>query len=154
MDQRLTLGLDIAKNTFQVHGRPKPSGPRSPRTTATESRAMGEIVRVGLDIAKDVFQIHGVDVNGEVVSRRKLRRNELVAYFQKLDPCLSVSNRAQCRSGWQRWRTHDHRRRSRHNKRFLIIGEPGREPRDAVAQRNFRRKTEIARRWKCQHRVP
>lgn len=49
---------------------------------------MGEIVRLGLDIAKDVFQIHGVDVNGEVVSRRKLRRNELLAYFQKLDPCL------------------------------------------------------------------
>jgi transposase len=49
---------------------------------------MGEIVRAGLDIAKEVFQVHGVDANGEVVSRRKLRRGELLAYFKKLDPCL------------------------------------------------------------------
>ncbi len=43
---------------------------------------------IGLDIAKNVFQIHGVDANGEVVIRRQLRRNHVMAYFKKLRPCL------------------------------------------------------------------
>jgi transposase len=49
---------------------------------------MTKIATVGLDIAKDVFQVHGVDKNGVVVTRRKLRRNEVLDYFKKLKPCL------------------------------------------------------------------
>jgi transposase len=36
---------------------------------------MGQVVRIGLDLAKSVFQVHGVDEAGEIVVRRKLRRN-------------------------------------------------------------------------------
>lgn len=46
------------------------------------------IVRVGLDIAKHVFQVHGVAEDGQVVLRRQLRRNQVVAFFAELPPCL------------------------------------------------------------------
>lgn len=47
-----------------------------------------KITRIGLDLAKQVFQIHGVDRKEGVVCRRQLRRNQLEAFFRKLEPCL------------------------------------------------------------------
>jgi transposase len=43
---------------------------------------------IGLDIAKSVFQLHGVDAHGQVVIRRKLKRRYVLAFFEKLPPCL------------------------------------------------------------------
>lgn len=34
------------------------------------------------------FQVHGVDAAGKVIIRKKLRRSELKAFFEKLPPCL------------------------------------------------------------------
>src|SRR5262245_2944808 len=33
-------------------------------------------------------QVHGVDAGGQVVIRRQLRRRHVLAFFQKLPPCL------------------------------------------------------------------
>ena len=49
---------------------------------------MQAITTVGLDIAKSVFQVHGVDAQGHVVVRRQLKRRYVLAFFQKLPPCL------------------------------------------------------------------
>ena len=49
---------------------------------------MQSISTIGLDIAKSVFQVHGVDAAGQVVLRRQLRRQQVLAFFQKLPPCL------------------------------------------------------------------
>jgi transposase len=49
---------------------------------------MQTITTVGLDIAKSVFQVHCVDANGNVVLRRQLKRRYVLAFFQKLTPCL------------------------------------------------------------------
>ena len=49
---------------------------------------MQAIATVGLDIAKSVFQVHGVDAAGQVVVRRQLKRRYILAFFQKLPPCL------------------------------------------------------------------
>jgi len=49
---------------------------------------MQTITTVGLDIAKSVFQVHGVDAQGNVVVRRQLKRRYVLAFFQKLPPCL------------------------------------------------------------------
>ena len=49
---------------------------------------MQAITIIGLDIAKSVFQVHGVDAAGQVVIRRQLKRRYLLAFFQKLPPCL------------------------------------------------------------------
>ena len=49
---------------------------------------MEAITTVGVDIAKSVFQVHGVDAAGVVVIRRQLKRRHVLAFFQKLAPCL------------------------------------------------------------------
>jgi transposase len=49
---------------------------------------MQAITTIGLDIAKSVFQVHGVDVEGHVVIRRQLKRRYVLAFFEKVAPCL------------------------------------------------------------------
>ena len=49
---------------------------------------MQTIRTIGLDIAKSVFQVHGVDAEGNVVLRRQLKRRYVLAFFEKLPPCL------------------------------------------------------------------
>jgi len=49
---------------------------------------MQTITTIGLDIAKSVFQVHGVDAGGQVVIRRQLKRRYVLAFFEKLPPCL------------------------------------------------------------------
>ena len=49
---------------------------------------MQQIQTIGIDLAKNVFQVHGVDESHEVVLVRQLRRNQVVPFFEKLEPCL------------------------------------------------------------------
>ena len=49
---------------------------------------MQVVTTIGLDIAKSVFQVHGVDADGNVLIRRQLKRRYVLAFFQKLSPCL------------------------------------------------------------------
>src|ERR1017187_3076032 len=53
-----------------------------------EEPSMHTITTIGLDIAKSVFQVHGVDAEGKVIIRRQLKRRYVLAFFQKLPPCL------------------------------------------------------------------
>ena len=46
------------------------------------------VATIGLDIAKTVFQVHGVDAAGHVVIRQRLARGRVLAFFEKLAPCL------------------------------------------------------------------
>jgi hypothetical protein len=56
--------------------------------TIRRSQVMQAITTIGLDIAKSVFQVHGVDTEGNVVIRRQLKRRYVLAFFQKVPPCL------------------------------------------------------------------
>ena len=49
---------------------------------------MSEIITVGLDLAKNVFQAHGADATGSAVLRKKLRRDQVLAFFSQLPPCV------------------------------------------------------------------
>jgi transposase len=49
---------------------------------------MQTVTTIGLDIAKSVFQVHGVDATGNVIVRRQLKRGYVLAFFQKLPPCV------------------------------------------------------------------
>ena len=49
---------------------------------------MRAVTTIGFDIAKSVFQVHGIDAEGKVIIRRKLKRRYVLAFFQKLPPCL------------------------------------------------------------------
>jgi transposase len=49
---------------------------------------MGEVSTIGLDLAKSVFQAHGADASGAVLFRRKLRRDQVLAFFASQPRCL------------------------------------------------------------------
>jgi transposase len=49
---------------------------------------MQTITTIGLDIAKSVFQVHCVDADGQIVTRRQLKRRYVLTFFEKLPPCL------------------------------------------------------------------
>ena len=46
------------------------------------------ITTIGLDLAKNVFQVHGVDERGVTVLRKQLKRDQVAAFFARLEPCL------------------------------------------------------------------
>ena len=47
-----------------------------------------QITTIGLDIAKNVFQVHGIDAAEKVIARKRLRRGQVMAFFEALAPCL------------------------------------------------------------------
>lgn len=49
---------------------------------------MKQITTIGLDLAKQVFQIHGADAEGSPIVNRKLRRAEVLRFFEKQPACL------------------------------------------------------------------
>jgi transposase len=49
---------------------------------------MQSVTTIGPNIAKSVFHVHGIDTAGQVVIRRKLKRRYVLAFFEKLPPCL------------------------------------------------------------------
>jgi hypothetical protein len=49
---------------------------------------MQTVTTIGLDIAKSVFQVHGIDAEDRVIIRRQLKCRYVLAFFEKLPPCL------------------------------------------------------------------
>ena len=49
---------------------------------------MTEVSTIGLDLAKNVFQAHGADAAGAPVFRRKLRRDQVLAFFASQPSCV------------------------------------------------------------------
>ena len=44
---------------------------------------MDQIIRIGMDTSKHIFQLHGVNAAEEPVLRKKLRRKDMVAFFDE-----------------------------------------------------------------------
>src|SRR5215218_2675289 len=64
------------------------------------------ITMIGLDIAKSVFQLHAVDAAGKAQLKRRLRRGELIPFFEGqprctvvLEACGAAHHRARVLSG-------------------------------------------------------
>ena len=49
---------------------------------------MKQITTIGLDLAKQIFQVHGADAEGSPVVNRRLRRAEVLRFFEKQPACL------------------------------------------------------------------
>ena len=49
---------------------------------------MDQISRIGMDTSKHIFQLHGVNTAEQPVLRKKLRRKEMFAFFEKLAPTV------------------------------------------------------------------
>jgi len=58
------------------------------RQTVDNNSSKGRITVLGIDLAKNSFQLHGVDEKGNRVLKKKLTRNQLVAFIAQLPPCL------------------------------------------------------------------
>ncbi len=60
------------------------------------------ITMIGMDTAKSVFQVHAVDESGKVIIKRKLRRSELIPFFEKQEACLVVLEACGAGHHWAR----------------------------------------------------
>src|ERR1700677_4595191 len=60
------------------------------------------ITMIGLDTAKSVFQVHGVNETGKVEIKRKLRRSELIGFFEKQEACTVVMEACGAAHHWAR----------------------------------------------------
>ena len=63
---------------------------------------MGEVITIGLDLAKSVFQAHGADGSGEVVFRKKLRRDQMRGFFGGQPRCLVAMEACASAHYWAR----------------------------------------------------
>ncbi|MBT9387068.1 IS110 family transposase [Pseudooceanicola sp. CBS1P-1] len=61
-----------------------------------------KVTTVGLDLAKNVFQVHGITDEGQVVFNKPLRRAQLLAFFERLDPCLIGMEACSASHHWAR----------------------------------------------------
>ncbi|MFL5256369.1 MAG: IS110 family transposase, partial [Rhodopila sp.] len=57
---------------------------------------------IGLDTSKSVFQIHGVNEAGKVELKRKVRRSDLIAFFEKQERCTVVMEACGAAHHWAR----------------------------------------------------
>src|ERR1700722_12352302 len=62
----------------------------------------GAIRMIGLDTAKSVFQIHAVDAGGKAVLKRKLRRNDVLAFFEQQEKCVVALEACGAAHHWSR----------------------------------------------------
>ncbi|HEX8212921.1 MAG TPA: IS110 family transposase [Longimicrobium sp.] len=60
------------------------------------------ITMIGLDVAKSVFQLHGIDASGKVQLKRKLRRSELIPFFEGQPRCTVVMEACGAAHHWAR----------------------------------------------------
>jgi len=63
---------------------------------------MEQIIRIGMDTSKHVFQLHGVNAAEVPVLRKKLRRKEMVAFFEKLPPTVIAIEACGASHHWAR----------------------------------------------------
>ena len=60
------------------------------------------ITMIGVDTAKSVFQIHAVDATGKAVLKRKLRRTEMISFFEAQAPCMVILEACGASHHWGR----------------------------------------------------
>ena len=63
---------------------------------------MDQICRIGMDTSKHVFQLHGVNAAEVPVLRKKLRRKEMIAFFEKLAPTVVAIEACGASHHWAR----------------------------------------------------
>lgn len=63
---------------------------------------MNEVSTVGIDLAKLVFQVHGSGSDGSVIFRKKLRRDQVLAFFAQLPRCVVAMEACASAHYWAR----------------------------------------------------
>ena len=60
------------------------------------------ITMIGLDTGKSVFQVHAVDADDKAEITRKLRRSELISFFEKQQACTVILEASGAAHHWAR----------------------------------------------------
>lgn len=63
---------------------------------------MEKTIIIGLDLAKNVFQAHGAKADGSVAFRKKLTRNQVLAFFAEQPVCLVAMEACASAHHWAR----------------------------------------------------
>ena len=63
---------------------------------------MNQISRIGMDTSKHIFQLYGVNSVEAPVLRKKLRRKEMVSFFEKLAPTVIAIEACGASHHWAR----------------------------------------------------
>ncbi len=63
---------------------------------------MTEVTTIGLDLAKHVFQAHGSSSSGNVVFRKKLRRDQVLTFFAGQPRCCVAMEACASAHYWAR----------------------------------------------------
>jgi len=63
---------------------------------------VSEIITIGIDLAKSVFQVHGADRGGNAILRKKLRRDQVLAFFASLPRCVVAMEACASAHYWAR----------------------------------------------------
>src|SRR3954464_12485112 len=99
----------VSSCSLQTDGVDGPNGINVPKCglsePATREPPAMSISMIGLDTAKSVFQIHAVNEAGKVEIKRKLRRSELIAFFEKQESCTVVMEACGAAHHWARMLT-------------------------------------------------
>jgi transposase len=64
--------------------------------------SMEHICRIGMDTSKHIFQLHGVNAAEHTVLRKKLRRKDMVAFFERLAPTVIAIEACGASHHWAR----------------------------------------------------
>ena len=63
---------------------------------------MEQFSRIGMDTSKHIFQLHGVNAVEDPVLRKKLRRRDMVAFFERLAPTVIAIEACGASHHWAR----------------------------------------------------
>jgi transposase len=70
--------------------------------TTEQEASVSEASTIGLDLAKRVFQAHGADASGKVVFRKRLRREQVLAFFAGRAACVVAMEACSSAHYWAR----------------------------------------------------
>src|ERR1700756_3918464 len=68
----------------------------------TREPSVEQIIRIGMDTSKHIFQLHGVNAAEAPMLRKKLRRKEMMAFFEKLPPTVIAIEACGASHHWAR----------------------------------------------------
>jgi transposase len=63
---------------------------------------VGQISRIGMNTSEHFFQLHGANAAEVVVLRKRLRRKEMVAFFEKIAPTVIAIEACGASHHWAR----------------------------------------------------
>ena len=63
---------------------------------------MESISRIGMDTSEHIFQLQGVNAAEQLVLRKKLRRRDMVAFFERLAPTVIAIEACGASHHWAR----------------------------------------------------